>query len=131
MKIKQIVNRSILSVLLAVTILVPAVPVAALDCAILPESICGAAEQKDLEQSGTWKLVLLVMEIMSVGVGVVAVGSIAYAGFLYTTAKDSRDQTQKAKDMILNTVIGIVAFALMYVILQFLIPGGVFFEGGS
>lgn len=97
-----------------------------LQCAVLPSSICGAAGEGNLEESGTWGLLKLVLSIMTAGVGVVAVGAIAYAGFLYATAQDSSEQTKKAKDMIKNVAIGIVAFGLMYVALNFLIPGGVF-----
>lgn len=101
-------------------------PAAALNCAVLPQAICDQAENGTLQDSGTWKLLELVLQIMVAGVGIVAVGAIAYAGFLYATAGDSADQTKKAKDMIINTVIGVVAFGLMYVVLNFLIPGGVF-----
>lgn len=105
---------------------VTAPEVGALQCSILPQSICDNADNGELEQSGTWQLLLFVLRIMTAGVGIVAVGAVAYAGFLYATAQDSAEQTKKAKELILNVAIGIVAYALMYVALNFLIPGGVF-----
>lgn len=96
------------------------------NCAILPANICAAAKNPGLQDSGTWLLLKFALNILTAGVGVVAIGAIAYAGFLYATAQDSAEQTKKAKDMIINVVIGIVAYGLMYVALNFLVPGGVF-----
>lgn len=67
-----------------------------------------------------------VLGIMTAGVGIAAVGGIGYGAFLYTTAENKPEQTKKAIGIITNVVIGIVAYALMYVFLNFLIPGGVF-----
>lgn len=97
-----------------------------LDCAVLPQGICDAADEGTLEKSGMWKMIVLVINIMTVGIGLIAVAAIVYAGFLYTTAQGSSEQTKKAKEMILNTVIGLVLFGLMWAFLQYLIPGGVF-----
>lgn len=100
--------------------------VAALECTVLPQNICDAAGEGTLEGSGTWLLLMLVLNILTVGVGVVAVGMIGYAGFLYASASDSAEQTKRAKEMIRNVVIGIILYGVMYVGLNFLIPGGVF-----
>ena len=97
-----------------------------LQCTVLPQDICGSANSGDLETSGTWKILLLILNIMTALVGVVAVGALGFAGFLYATAMDDSSKVKKAKDMILNTSIGIGAYALMYVALNFLVPGGVF-----
>lgn len=101
-------------------------PASALECSVLPKSICDAAGEGGLEKSGTWALLLFVLKILTVGIGIVAVGAIGFAGFLYATASDNEGQVKQAKEMIRNTVIGILAYGAMYVLLQFLIPGGVF-----
>lgn len=100
-----------------------------LDCTVLPQDICdtvGNPKSKDLKDSGVWALLLFVLNILTAGIGVVAVGAIGWAGFLYASASDDEGKVKQAKEMIRNTVIGIVAYGLMYVALQFLIPGGVF-----
>lgn len=97
-----------------------------LQCAILPQSICSAANKGDVEKSGLWLLLLLVLNILTFGVGVVAVAMVVYASFLYTTAQDNSNQTKQAIEMIRNVVIGIAAYALMWAFLQYLIPGGIF-----
>lgn len=67
-----------------------------------------------------------VLKIMTAGVGVAAVGGIAWGALLYTTAESKPEQTKKAIGIITNVVIGLVAYALMGVFLNFLIPGGIF-----
>jgi hypothetical protein len=98
----------------------------AIECTVLPDSICENAKNGDLENSGIWLLLEYTINFLSVGVGIVAVAMIGYAGFLYATAQDGADQTKKAKDMIFNVSLGIVGYALMYAGVQWLIPGGVF-----
>lgn len=88
--------------------------------AVLPSSLCAD------DGSGIMGLLGLIVSILAAGVGIVAVGGLVYAAILYTSASDDAAQTKKAKDMIANVVIGIVAFALMWAFLQFIIPGGVF-----
>lgn len=79
-----------------------------------------------IEDTGVWGLLLLVINIMTAGVGVLAVGGIVYGSILYATATDSLDKRKKAKDTIFNVVVGIVAYALMYSFLNYIVPGGIF-----
>ena len=69
---------------------------------------------------------MIVLNIMTAGIGILAVGGIVYGGILYASAGDKAEQTKKAIGVITNVVIGIAAYGLMYVLLNFLIPGGVF-----
>lgn len=78
------------------------------------------------EDTGVWGILLLVLNIMTAGVGILAVGGIVYGAILYTTSSQNADQTKQAKDVIRNVVIGIIAYASMYLLLNFLIPGGIF-----
>lgn len=79
----------------------------------------------DAANGGISGLLTLAIDILSAGIGVVAVGGVVYGAILYTTAGGSMDQTKKAKSIIFNVVIGLVAYALMLSFLNFLIPGGV------
>lgn len=87
---------------------------------------CKDVNNSEVETSGVWKMLLLALNIMTAGVGVLAVGGIVYGSILYTSAGDKAEQTKKAIGIITNVVIGIIAYALMYLVLNFLIPGGVF-----
>lgn len=126
MKLKQtMLTISILgTIAFGALVFVPSV--GALECTVLPDSICGQAENGDLESSGTWELLLAVIRIMTAGIGIVAVGMIAYAAFLYTTAMDNESQTKQAKEMIRNVAIGLAVFILMWAGIEWLIPGGIF-----
>lgn len=90
---------------------------------ILP---CNNEEDKDLVDSDIWKVLLLIINVLTAGVGILAVGGVIYASILYASAGGSTDQVKKAKEIIVNIIIGIVAYALMYSFLNFIIPGGVF-----
>lgn len=63
--------------------------------------------------------------ILSVGVGIVAVGGIVFGAVLYSSARDNASQTQQAIGIIRNTVIGIVLYVFMVSIVNWLVPGGV------
>lgn len=76
--------------------------------------------------SGIWGILLLVINILTAGIGIVAVGGIIYGSVLYASAGGSPEQVKKAKTIIINIVIGLLAFALMYSFLNFIIPGGLF-----
>lgn len=77
-------------------------------------------------QDGIWGILLLVINILTAGIGVAAVGGVVYGSILYTTAAGSMDQTKQAKMIIFNVLIGLVAYALMFSFLNFIIPGGMF-----
>ena len=83
----------------------------------------GATSAKD---SGVWGILLIALNIMTAGVGIAAVGGIVYGSILYASAGDKADQTKKAITVITNVVVGIIAFGTMYIVLNFLIPGGIF-----
>jgi hypothetical protein len=80
----------------------------------------------DSEKSGIWGILLLVINILTAGIGVAAVGGIIYGSILYASAGSDPAKVKKAKEVILNVIIGLIAYALMYSFLNYIIPGGVF-----
>lgn len=103
-------------------------PVTGNDCGGVSTSVikCDADNSGDLNKNGIWALLLIVINVMTAGVGVLAVAGIVYGSILYTTAEDKADQVNQAITIIRNVVIGLIAFALMWAALNFIIPGGVF-----
>ncbi len=87
---------------------------------------CDAKNSGDLEDNGVWGLLLIALNVLTAGVGILAIGGIVYGAVLYTTAEDKADQVKKATDIMTNVVIGLIAFALMWAGLNFIVPGGVF-----
>lgn len=92
---------------------------------IIPCSQTGGSSGS-AKNSGVWGLLLLALNILTGGVGIAAVGGVVYAAILYSSASDRTEQVKQAKDTIRNVVIGIAAYGGMYLILNFLIPGGIF-----
>ena len=87
---------------------------------------CDQTGGSNTKDTGAWGLLLLVINILTAGVGIAAVGGIVYGAILYTSAGGSPEQVKKAVGVITNVIIGVVAYAVMYSVLNFLIPGGVF-----
>lgn len=75
---------------------------------------------------GIGGILKLVIQILTVSIGIVAIGGLIYGAILWTTAGDNSGQITKSKTVIFNVVLGLVLYALMYSFLQFIIPGGVF-----
>lgn len=76
-------------------------------------------------ESGIGAILKAVIDIASVGVGVLGAIGITVAGIQYLTAKDSEEQVRKAKRRIFEIVIGLIAYALIYAVISWLMPNGV------
>ncbi len=66
----------------------------------------------------------LVLNIVVYGLGAAAVIGVVVAGIMYMTARDNEAQVTKAKTRLFEVVVGLVAWALMYAVLNWLLPGG-------
>jgi len=98
-------------------------------CSVLPQAICssaGTSDPNDTSKSGVFQVLIWVMRIMTGAVGLAAVGALTFAAVLYSSAGGKNEQVVKAKTIITDTSIGIIVYGLMFFILNWLIPGGVF-----
>lgn len=86
----------------------------------------GGCYKEGEDGEGIYKLLDLILTVMTYGVGVLGTLGIVISGIQYATAGDNEGQIVKAKSRIFNVVIGLLLWAAMYAILQFLIPGGAF-----
>jgi hypothetical protein len=87
---------------------------------------CSEDNKGDITTNGVWVLLMLALNILTAGIGILAVGGIAYGAALYASSSDKPEQAKQGMMYIKNVVIGLVAYGLMYVLLNFLIPGGIF-----
>lgn len=134
MKIKQTFFALGLAVMVGVGAgIMQLVPVSAVSkCGNVDTSIISCTQTNhtdasgNVKDTGVWWLLLTALNILTASVGIAAVGGVVYAAILYSSASDNTEQVKKARDIIRNIIMGIVAFALMYVGLNFLIPGGIF-----
>lgn len=94
----------------------------ALDCAVLPDEICSKAEDSE----AIFALLNFFLTILVALVGIVAIGMFIWAGVLYASGDANSNRVAQAKTIMTNTTVGIIAFGLMYLALNWLIPGGIF-----
>ena len=91
------------------------------------ESSCGGINTAIIQcdeggSGGISHILLLVLEILTIGIGIVGVIGISIAGIQYLTAKGNEEMTKKAKRRIYEIVIGIAAYACIYGITIWLLP---------
>lgn len=132
MNIKQtmrnIVLGGILIVPLLLAIIIPNATTYAATCGGVETAIisCDQGGGENVEDTGLWGILILTINILTAGVGVLALAGFVYGGLLYTSAGGNPDQVKKARTVFTNVVIGVVAFGGMFVLLNFIVPGGVF-----
>lgn len=71
------------------------------------------------------KYTVTAINVLSALAGMAIIGAMIFAGYLYMTARDNAGQIQQAKQRIIWALIALVVFVFTYVILDFLVPGGV------
>ena len=118
---RNIVVSIFIATVIAGSVFIPRIALAA--------GSCGGAETSVISCDGTGSTAIIniikqVIKILTAGVLVAA--AVIYGAFLYTTSEGSPDKIKKAREVWTNTVIGIIMFAFMVAITNFIIPGGVF-----
>jgi hypothetical protein len=73
----------------------------------------------------------IIIFIVSVGVGIIAVGGIVFGAILYAGAQDNQEQIRKGITIIRSVIIGLVLYIFMVAIINFLVPGGVFSDASN
>lgn len=93
---------------------------------------CGGAETSIIDcgnkegESAIAHVLTTVIQIMTAGIGVLAIGAVAFGAVLYSSAAGEPAKIQKAYEVWRNTAIGVVLYIFLVAITNFLIPGGVF-----
>ena len=72
--------------------------------------------------SSILRILNLVVDIMTMGIGILGVIGITVVGIQYLTANGSEEKTRKAKTRMLEIVIGLVAYAMIYALVKWLMP---------
>lgn len=73
-----------------------------------------------------YSYIALVIKFLSIGVGLVITLMIAVSGVQYMMARDDPKKIEAAKHKIWNAVLALILFILMYALINFIVPGGVF-----
>ncbi len=91
---------------------------------------CGEAKTNIIGCSGTSEGALndvlrIFVIVLSFGVGIAAVASIAYSAIRYAGARDNQGDVSLARERIRNTVIGLLLYGFLIAIANWLVPGGI------
>ena len=92
---------------------------------------CGGAKTEIVscdEEAGLGAIASIIktaIMIVTIIIGIVAVGGITYAAILYASARDNQSQVQEAITIIRNVVIGLALYGFSIAIINWLVPGGV------
>ena len=92
-------------------------------CGGVDTSIISCSEGGD---GGIWHIVHLVVDILSIGVGILGVIGISVVGIQYLTAGPNTEKVTMTKRRLFQIIIGLAAYAVMFAFLQWLLPGGFF-----
>ena len=70
--------------------------------------------------------VKLVLELLNIAIGGIIVLMLVVAGIQYITSAADSGQVKSAKDRIQNAIVALILYLMMFAILSFLVPGGIF-----
>lgn len=82
--------------------------------------------KEDDKGCGTYMVINFIIEILTYGIGIAAAIGLSVSGIKYLTAKGNEAQTTKSKRRIYEIFIGLLAYSILWAILNFALPGGVF-----
>ena len=107
-------------VMMGVGVVMTVAPVLAGSCGGVETSIIDCDEENGIEG-----ILHLVINIMTGLIGVLAVAGMVYSGIQYQMSAGDAAAMAKAKNRIIQIVIGLIIFAVMWAVLDVLIPGGI------
>lgn len=90
------------------------------DAAIL--KTCWSRGENSQNGDGIICVVELVVDILSIVVGVAGVIGIVIVGIQYLTSTGNEEKTRKAKRRLFEIIIGVAAYAVGYAVLKWLLP---------
>ena len=102
---------------------------------VIRRNKCGGAKTSLIKCNDTgdgsaiFDVLGIALTIVTYGVGAAAVVGVVITGYQYMTARDNAGQVVKAKNRLLQVVIGLAIWILFWGVLQFLLPGGLFANG--
>ena len=103
--------------------------------AAVPVSFCDSGEnifigtegehclKDDQKGSGVIYILNFVLDILTIGIAIIAVIGVVVSGITYLTAGDNENKTRVAKQRIYEIVIGLITYAAVYALLKWLLPG--------
>ena len=99
-------------------------------------SSCSGAETSIINcdaggDGGIFYILSLILDVMAIGVGILGIAGISWAGIQYLTAGDNLSRATKAKRRLYEITIGVACYAIFYSVIGWLMPSGVFHGDSS
>jgi len=98
----------------------------------LSASNCGSTKTQIVScgdaQTGTGtinSMISMIISVMTVLIGVIATGGLAYAAIIYASAGDDQSKVSEARVIIRNVIVGLVLYGLTIGIISWLLPSNV------
>lgn len=114
--ILAIISLSLSSIGVQALSLNPTTQFGEVDTAILKD--CGSKDGGD----GIVCILNLVVDIMTIGVGILGVVAISVVGIQYLTAGDSEEKVRTAKRRLFEIIIGLAVYAVIFALLKWFLP---------
>jgi hypothetical protein len=90
------------------------------------EPVNTSSELRPLDENPIVELLVEVINFLAVGVGLVVMITLIIGGVQYILSQGNPQKTAAARDKIVSALGALALYALMFAIIQWLIPGGVF-----
>lgn len=87
---------------------------------------CFPANSNTIQTNSIYLYIVGILKVASGLAGLATLGGVIWGGLMYITARANAGQAEKARLVILNSILGLILFIFMYAILQYLVPGGIF-----
>ena len=81
--------------------------------------------------NGITDVLCLAVSIFMVAVGILVAIGIVIVGLQYLTARDNEEQVRKSKRRLFHIVIGVAVYILMWPLVNWLLPNGMFACSGN
>lgn len=79
----------------------------------------------DTDGQGIFLILNIILTVLTFAVATAGVIGLVISGIMYMTSQGDPGRMKVAKTRIIEIVIGLIAYALLYVALNWLIPGGI------
>lgn len=128
-KLSNKIIAFIMTIMMGMGMIAPAIQ-AAPTYATSPATTFGEAailtncdQANDGQGGGIKCVILLVVDVLAVLVGIVGVIGIVIVGIQYLTAGGNEEQTRKAKRRLIEIIVGVLVYVIIYALLKWLLPG--------
>lgn len=88
-------------------------------------NIISGYDTDDTDGQGIFLILNIILTVLTFGIAAAGIVGLVIAGIMYMTSRGDAGQMAKAKTRIIEIIIGLVAYALLWTVLNWLIPGGI------